>query len=524
MSKSWIAAFLAVAAAAVPAAGADLMDKLVCEKPAQLPMIVPSGQFDGWFNDKIPELLSKLSSSVYRNATARVMGERYEHGEGAARDPAKAVEWYRKAALIEKDGRVIPGDGFAMRRLGEMYRVGVGVARDEKRADVLLKCATLQGGDRSMVPQEPAYFDQFKETGPEPAAAPSTLFDREIALYSLPQRVFALAWSPDGGRLAVSFEDDHQITLLDAHSGKRLWTVERKLSSPAAKPVLAFSPDRSRLYIRSATASRATPTEIVSVLSARTGEIERTLSNGDEAKLGLAVAMALASSGERLFVVPGGLGNAVVSFDTASWTATKIITLPNLRPETGKGFSTARLALDERRGMLFWTHQGMVQPIPLKGGKPMPQFQAFQLNVEAMQINPTTGELVVGGNASFETSRINPSNEPEAVFRSYHDASATLVRAFDPLSGKQTKVYLAPGTDVGGVAVSPDGKFIAATKGSTFKTGGPSYLHLWDAATGRLLASRDMGHASMSDVGFSPDGKQLCFAEGNTVHIIEMAP
>jgi DNA-binding beta-propeller fold protein YncE len=479
-------------------------------------MIIPSGQFDGWFNDKIPELLGKLSSSVYRNATARVMGERYEHGEGTARDPAKAVEWYRKAALVEKDGSVIPGDAFAMHRLGEMYRDGVGMARDEKRADVLLKCATLQGGGRSMVPKEPAFFDQFKETGPEPAAASSALLDREVALYSLPKRVFALAWSPDGSRLAVSFEDDRQITLLDTHSGKRIWSVERKLPSTAAKPVLAFSPDGNRLYIRSATASRAAPAEIVSVLSARTGAIEQTLSSAEPPKHGAAVARSVAASHDgRLYVVPGEPSNEVRSFDTTGWSATKVLDLPNVFPETGKGFVSARLALDEQRGILFWAHDGMVQPIPLKGGKPMREFQAFQLYVEAMQVNPATGELVVGGNGSFQSSRF-PANDPNGEIRSYHDATATLVRAFDPISGKQTKTYLASGTGVGGVSVSPDGKFIAATKAG-------AYVHLWDAATGRLLASRDMGHASMGDVAFSPDGKQLCFAEGNTVHVIEIA-
>jgi FOG: TPR repeat, SEL1 subfamily len=520
--RAGIAVLFLIVGVLGPAGGADLTDRLVCEKPTQLPPILLSKQFDGWFNDKIPELLGKLSSPIYRNATARVMGERYEHGQGTARDPAKAVEWYRKAALIEKDGIVTAGDGFAMRRLGEMYRDGIGVARDGKRADVLLKCATLQGGDRSMVPQEPAFFDQFRETGPEPAAAPSTLLDREIALYSLPQRVFALAWSPDGSRVAVSFEDDRQITLLDAHDGKRLWAVERKLSSTAKKPVLVFSPDGNRLYIRSATALISARNEIVSVLSVRDGAVERTLSSGDQSAFGLGVAKALASSRERVFVVPDALGNAVVSFDTESWTAAKVIELPKQQLEPGKGFVSARLALDDRRGMLFWAHEGVVQPIPLKGGKPMSAFQAFQLDVEGMQINPVTGELVVGGTANFQSSRVNPSNEPKADIRSYHDASATLVRAFDPISGKQTKVYLAPGATVGGVSVSQDGKFIAATKSGTFKTGGSSYLHLWDAATGRLLASRDMGNASVSDVSFSPDGKQLCFAEGNTIHILEI--
>ena len=71
------------------------------------------------------------------------------------------------------------------------------------------------------------------------------------------------------------------------------------------------------------------------------------------------------------------------------------------------------------------------------------------------------------------------------------------------------------------VAFSPDGKTIASTSGGTL--GNPGDLKLWDAATGRELASLKEAW-SIRWVAFSPDGKTLATAEhDNTAKLRDAA-
>ncbi len=71
------------------------------------------------------------------------------------------------------------------------------------------------------------------------------------------------------------------------------------------------------------------------------------------------------------------------------------------------------------------------------------------------------------------------------------------------------------------VAFSPDGKTIASTSGGTL--GNPGELKLWDAATGRELASLKEAW-SIRWVAFSPDGKTLATAEhDNTAKLRDAA-
>lgn len=69
------------------------------------------------------------------------------------------------------------------------------------------------------------------------------------------------------------------------------------------------------------------------------------------------------------------------------------------------------------------------------------------------------------------------------------------------------------GGETGGIAVSPDGRLIAAVRGS--ETGRvPGRCTVWDAATGAVRASFDATKGPLRTVTFSPDSKQLLAGGG----------
>ena len=54
------------------------------------------------------------------------LGIKYKYGHGVPRDPAEAVNWFRKAARL--------GNAYAQYNLGFMYFMGQGVAQDYTEA------------------------------------------------------------------------------------------------------------------------------------------------------------------------------------------------------------------------------------------------------------------------------------------------------------------------------------------------------------------------------------------------------
>ncbi len=115
-------------------------------------------------DDSIADLKSLASSGDL--AAARVIGERYESGDGVSPNVQQAVLWYRQAAfkppvtttvympgygktpgatLPITAGPATPGDLIAMADLGRLYLKGQGVPVDRARGDLLLACAAENG-------------------------------------------------------------------------------------------------------------------------------------------------------------------------------------------------------------------------------------------------------------------------------------------------------------------------------------------------------------------------------------------
>jgi hypothetical protein len=79
--------------------------------------------------------------------------------------------------------------------------------------------------------------------------------------------------------------------------------------------------------------------------------------------------------------------------------------------------------------------------------------------------------------------------------------------------------YAGPGLGVFGLAISPDGNYVAATKGKGVGIG--SCLLIWEARSGRLLTQVDYDRQDALGIAFSQDGRDLAVAVGAEVHILQ---
>jgi TPR repeat protein len=86
-------------------------------------------------NDNL-QVLRKAAESGDADAQYR-LGLKYAEGEGVAKDPSQAAEWYRKAATH--------GQPNAQYNLGSLYYKGEGVPKDPAQAAEWYRKAAAQG-------------------------------------------------------------------------------------------------------------------------------------------------------------------------------------------------------------------------------------------------------------------------------------------------------------------------------------------------------------------------------------------
>jgi len=474
----------------------------------------------------------------------RLIGRRYESGDRVPRDPAKAVEFYRLAAFILPPSRAVyspgfgsvpgsttvldedavtPADTVALSSLGRFYRAGTAVGPDAAKAEVLFACAANLVG--KFLQEHPAPRPQQADGAAVSAIAvpkaDSAMLDHETGSISLPANVTAIRWSPDGKRLAVSYDGDRRIAMVDPQNGRHLWSLSKELGGFSGQHPLQFSPDMSMIYTPSATTiARRDVDKTISVIDAGNGQIRRTLGYRPfEDGHAMAMDIAVSRDGRRVFVVPGSEGLVLV-YDTASWSMSRWDNIPVVRNEVGASSYRANLAIDDDRDTLWLAHSGRIRKLSLANGEQKLEFQAFQVLATTLAVNHATGELVAGGSAVVEEARY-PLNDFRAPFRRYEDAAPTLVRAYAPQSGKLMRTYLGPGGTVLGLSINPSGTLIAAVK-SRVNLASHGYLLLWDAQSGKLLSSKDIGAANTGDVAFSPDGAQLAYTAGENIKFVRI--
>jgi WD40 repeat protein len=91
------------------------------------------------------------------------------------------------------------------------------------------------------------------------------------------------------------------------------------------------------------------------------------------------------------------------------------------------------------------------------------------------------------------------------------------VRLWDIEAGRECRVFDSLVGVVQGVAISPDGKLVAATGGHHEPEAAGGWLKLWDAKSGKPLPLRTESVSGMvgMSIGFSPDGRFLAVGYGH---------
>jgi WD40 repeat protein len=311
--------------------------------------------------------------------------------------------------------------------------------------------------------------------GDEPSTAPEARV--------LTAKASKVAFSPDG-RMVLTGNAEGEVTVWDAHSGKRVRTVTQPAGVIRA---VAWPPD-GRLLAAAGSGKE------VRLCEAETGREAGTL------KGHTAVIQAIAFSPDGKTLASGSSDKTMRLWDIGKRAEVRALSLPD--PPAGakpsRGFP----------GLVFAvTFSPDSKTVAAGGGDGA----------------GAAGELVLWNAGTGKEQRRLLGDDGQQVWavaftpngkRLAAGFTGGSIRLFDVQTGKVVREF-AGGDQLRGLAVSPDGRTVAAAIRNE--------IMLWDVATGELRRTL-RGHSNwVKSIAFSPDGKSLMSGGSDGVRLWSLA-
>ncbi len=303
---------------------------------------------------------------------------------------------------------------------------------------------------------------------------------------SLPQErpVAAIAWSPDGERLAVADRNGN---------GMAVWSHS-----------IAFMPSGKTLVTESLQGvdeiRAGTQTTSLTILDAYSGEVMRALDGPIPGKPNSARLFTISTDGRYIAMVPSGQPNLVTIYETDSYAVVERFEWPvETMSFSPKGHLLALGGWD-----------GSVLLHGIDDSELNKEFVAQPSGITALAYTPN-GSTLLAGMISVLWGSPPKDLSPEKA----EEIDRHKIRAFDVQTGDLVGSINATLPRIFSISFHPNGK--------VFATACEIEAYVFDASTFTMLRKLPVSSGFVPSVAFSPDGKLIAVAESQSVSVYRPA-